>query len=96
MNGSITQDGDPPRPPRFGRSLGSNPYDDVLYEGPVEQNRKPVVLLARLNDGSRRIFAREYRQDHRGDWWPRPGGVSLTLAQLNRIVGLVRAIVGAE
>jgi hypothetical protein len=69
------------------------PSDIVLYEGPVTRNRKPVILLTKQADGSRRLHARWYWTGADGMWYPRRGGVSITLAQLNEVVARVRAIV---
>jgi hypothetical protein len=72
------------------------PDDIVLYEGPVTRNRKPVVLLTKQGDGSRRIYARWYWTGADGKWWPRRGGVSLTLKELDTIVSLIAAITASK
>jgi hypothetical protein len=94
MDNSSPQDGARNWPPQHVDPQGIlRPDDIVLYEGPATRNRKPVVLLTKQADGSRRIYARWYWTGADGKWWPRRGGVSLTLAQLNDVVARVRAIV---
>ena len=97
MSNAGAQDGARNWPPQHVDPEGNlRPDDIVLYEGPITRNRKPVVLLTKQADGSRRLYARWYWTGADGKWWPRRGGVSLTLAQLSRIVARIDEIVDAE
>jgi hypothetical protein len=97
MDNGAPQGGERNWPPQHVDPQGIlRPDDIVLYEGPTTRNRKPVVLLTKQADGSRRIYARWYWTGADGKWWPRRGGVSLTLRELDAIVTRIAAITASE